>query len=746
MKKLLAVLLLFCAAAAWAEGTRTWQQSRFEEFQKGTAKGVAIESRGALVPAPAFPSISTTPSTYLWAVAADGDGNVYAAAGAPARVYRVGKDGRATVIFKPEELQVQALAMGAGGAIFAATSPDGKVYRITPAKDAKAAASKEESRGGEMPVDPAWTAAVYFEPRTKYIWDLALDKEGRLYVATGDRGEIFRVTAAGEGAPFFQSDEAHIRTLALDKSGNLIAGSDGNGLIYRISPAGEAFVLYSAPKKEITALAVDGDGNIYASGLGEKRAAPSVVSLPPATTFTATVTAPALQQPGAPPPPAIQPTVSAPPPATLTVAPTSASGGSEIYRIAADGSPRTIWSSREHLVYTLAQGADGRLLAGTGNQGRIFAIAADGSYADLVKASASQVTALAKAPGGGWYAATSNLGKIFRVATTGENEATFESDVFDARIFSRWGQLEARGTGAFAIHARSGNVDNPERNWSPWRKVDLERGGQVDAPPARFLQWKVALKAGATPARLESVTVNYRPKNVAPQVDDVAVQPGARFQAVPKPSTDSVPVNVGASSNTQPPQRFEAQVPAMRDKGSVAARWTARDENDDDLVFSLYFRGDGESRWKLLKDKISDKFYSWDASLLPDGGYTLKVVASDAPSNSAADALEDSRESTRFELDTTPPRIVGLSATRTAGGLRVTFRAEDSFSPVKRAEYSLDAGEWQLVEPVGGIADSVTESYEFTVPLPAGAAGEHVVAVRAYDRYDNLGAAKAVVP
>ena len=77
-----------------------------------------------------------------------------------------------------------------------------------------------------------------------------------------------------------------------------------------------------------------------------------------------------------------------------------ASGGSEIYRIAPDGSPSRIWASREDLVYALAFDPAGRLLAGTGNRGHIFAITGEDRFVDLLKASATQVTAFAKAPGG----------------------------------------------------------------------------------------------------------------------------------------------------------------------------------------------------------------------------------------------------------------------------------------------------------------------------------------------------------
>ena len=40
--------------AGLAEGTRTWEQSKFEELTKGTAAGVAIRGSGGLELAPAF--------------------------------------------------------------------------------------------------------------------------------------------------------------------------------------------------------------------------------------------------------------------------------------------------------------------------------------------------------------------------------------------------------------------------------------------------------------------------------------------------------------------------------------------------------------------------------------------------------------------------------------------------------------------------------------------------------------------
>ena len=133
------------------------------------------------------------------------------------------------------------------------------------------------------------------------------------------------------------------------------------------------------------------------------------------------------------------------------------------------------------------------MLAGTGNKGKIFAIPGRNDYTDLIKAEANQVTAFTPAPGGGVYASTSNLGKIFLLSAAPDGDGTYESDVFDAHIFSTWGRAEFRGNGNVELFARSGNVDNPDRNWSAWKKVDLAKDAEVTAPPARFVQWKAVL-------------------------------------------------------------------------------------------------------------------------------------------------------------------------------------------------------------------------------------------------------------
>ncbi len=159
-----------------------------------------------------------------------------------------------------------------------------------------------------------------------------------------------------------------------------------------------------------------------------------------------------------------------------------------------------------------------------------------------------------------------------------------------------------------------------------------------------------------------------------------------------------------------------APLTAQKDRTAVTVRWAAHDDNGDDLMFAVWYRGEGEANWRLLKDGISERFFSFDSSLLPDGRYVVKVVASDAPVHVDAETLTGERVSAGFAVDTTPPVPGALLARMEAGSpgkVHVVFEARDQTSPIAHAEYSIDAGPWQYVEPVGGLSDSLGERYDF---------------------------------
>jgi hypothetical protein len=577
------------------------------------------------------------------------------------------------------------------------------------------------------------------ETKARYIWDMTFDAAGRLYIATGGPGTIFRLDPAKPGAKpevFFKCDEQHIRALAWDAKGNLIAGTDGSGLVYRISPEGKGYVLFEAPRREITSVAVGANGTIYAASVGEKSRNP-LPPLPVQGIGTVTFT---VVQPGS---------------LQAVNASTSVPDGTDLYALTDGRAPRKVWSGKEEVVYALATRTNG-VLALSGNRGRVLLIQENGDFADVAHIEAQQGLSLAAA-GGSVLIGTGNTGKLYAFGSVEKHE--YASEVLDAGVFARFGRVEIDpGSTKYEILTRTGNVEQPVRGrgdwgWSDWQPL---KDGAVASPPGRFLQWKAVLSAGG---RVGSVGVNYLPVNAAPVVDELVVALGARLnpQAIVPPQQQ--PINIAFPSSAQNTAvAFDASanapLQAFKDRTAITVRWAAHDDNGDELTYSLYLRGDGEHDWRLLKDNISEKAYSFDSTLIPDGGYELKVIASDAPSHSPGEALTGARQSERIEVDTTPPVVSALkavaeqgSAGSSAWSVRVTFDAEDATSPIAHAEYSVDAGDWQYIEPVGGLSDAKHEHYDIHIPASAldKKTSEHLVIVRAYDRRENAGAAKTVV-
>ena len=733
-----ALLALTASLPLLADHTRRWRQSTYDDFLKGTSHGVAVRSDGRLELAPKFALLADADASYLWTLRVDPKGTLYAGGGSPAKVFRFDGAGKPATVFDATDLSAQAIAFDKQGTLYVGTSPDGKVYKVS--------ASGEKS--------------VFFDPKTKYIWDLAFAPNGTLYVATGDKGQIFAVTPDGKGELFYASDEAHIRVLAFTANSALIAGTEPSGRVLRITRGGsgaEGFVLYETSKREVTSLAVATDGTIYVSAIGEKQrpsAAPNTVIVGPQgnTTISSgvsgiTIAGGGQAQPFTPFPPLLS---------------------SSIYRIAADGGPEELWSSREDVVYALGLASDGRLLAGTGNSGALLAVDGHGVFAQLAKSGSAQITGIARSTSGKIFLCTANPGKVFSVGPEYEPEGTFTSRSFDAQLFSRWGNLEwwslpptaaaksaAKNTDPrLEFFVRSGNTEDPGKEWSRWFGPYAKSGTTIEAPAARFIQWKAVIHDGAPGDGIDWVSLAYLPRNVAPVIDGITLQePGVRAQGANiitgQPQTVNLkmppaPATPGVFISQSNPARFEQPPQGFREKGYQSVLWSAHDDNDDDLRYAVYFRGESEHDWKLLKDKLEQKFYAWDTTTMPDGAYYLKVVATDAASNPPDQSLTTQRESERFEIDNTPPVIddltVGSPSGKMSGGQPARFTAHDAATSIERAQYSLDGGEWILVAPESNISDSPSEHYSFGLPsLPA---GEHTLAVRAYDRFDNVGTAK----
>lgn len=727
-KTFLAIFSLFIIGvsifAVSAAGPVFWRVNTRAEVEKGDAQGVSIADNGTITLAPELAEVFDTKQAYVWSAVADNAGNVYLGTGHEGRVFKVDASGKGSLLYKTSELDVMALAVDARGNVYAGSSPDGKIYRITPAGEAK----------------------VFFEPKTKYIWSLVFDAQGRLLVGTGDKGVIYRVNADGTGAPFASTTQTNITALRVDSAGNIIAGTDPGGLILRISPDGKAFTLFDSPQREIRDLAIGANGEIYVLALAESAGsgasnAASASSVSPPTLIggddgggvTISISDVQVLDSGG---------------GSSSSSSSSSSGSGQVksvlYRLDANGAGDAVWDSKEAAAFAVAIDANGQAMIGTGQKGRIYSIAKGEKPALLAQSSEAQTSRFVRA-GNQLYVAASNLGKLFKLGKGTAASGTYTSSVRDANLTASWGRVSWVGDGAIELQTRSGNTATPDSTWSDWSAaITNSEGDAIKSPAARFIQWRATLKrGGSVEPRLREVTVSYLPRNVAPKINSINVLPaGVVLQALPQPIVDGGSESVGGEGGTStqtvviPPRR-------IFQRGAISLQWQAEDRNGDSIEYSVHYRLANATEFYSLKQEIRDNYFTIDANSLPDGRYVFKIVASDAPSNPANLALSDEQETEVIEIDNTPPAVTADAPKVSGGNAEVTFRASDSTSILKRAEYQLDGGEWKAIFPIDGIADSKREEFRVTVKLPD--ARPHVIAFRVFDANSNVGSAHATI-
>jgi sugar lactone lactonase YvrE len=741
----LLIVLLSLSGSLQAVETAFWQVASFEEFLQGDLTGVSLSKEGELTLAPETTAVFTPEEALALSIAADREGNIYLGTGHQGKVFRLDRNLKSSMILKTQEPDIFAVTVGPEGAIYVGSSPEGKVYRVAPDGKPK----------------------VFYEPRVKYIWALAFDRQGRLYVGTGDKGQILRVDPDGKGELFFDSKQTHIMCLTFDPQGNLLAGSVPNGLIYRINPQGRAFVLYQSSLPEIHDMITDSEGRIYAATLGgtggkgaqELFMAPTTPAGGPATVTTITVTASdeasSSSQKRQTPPAEVQaaPSFNRATPSTLSPAPYQmGQGKGSLVEILPDNSTETIWSSNNESIFGLAL-RNNRVMFSTDSGGRIFELdpARDGQRMTLLTETRETLATRLLLERGNLYAATSNVAKLFRIESSPGREGTYESPVKDTKFISQWGVIAWRGKTPPGttqdFYTRSGNSDKPDKTWSDWAGPYRDpNGSPIQSPAARYIQWKAVFKTtgSATPV-LDDVTLTYLNQNLPPQIRSLNVSTaGERTSPTGTSTGTGIPpgttITVGTSSLGYGTSTTPSGPPA---KTPVTFSWQADDPNGDQLVYSLYLKATDEQEWHLLKDKLHQTNYTLEANILPDGKYEAKLVASDEEANPPLKARRAELESPPFWIDNTPPAVRVLRQTVADEGAEVRFQAEDSTSPLRSAEFSVDGKDWRDASADDGIVDSRRES--FTVRIPRLDPGEHIVALRAFDTSGNGGVGKAVV-
>jgi len=740
------VASLLFATAAFASGTTAWEMNSYLDFIRGQFRGVSLSREGRMTLAPRVDTLFSSDQAVVWSVAEGANGVLYVATGHRGRVYRIDPSGKSSLLWTAEQPEVFAIATDNNGVLYAATSPDGKVYRIENGK-----------------------ASEYFAPKARYIWSLATGPSGILYVGTGDQGKIYRVESAGKGELYYDTGQSHVTGLAVDSEGRLLAGSEPNGILYRISAKDKAFVLYDASLPEIRAIVPEADGTVYVAALGGSLAKRALASTQASQTGVGGVTvqaAPASitveaqnSEPGSeikPADPSKQAQPAAAPQVTTQFTPAPDLTGvdrSAVYKINPDNTVETLWSSKEENVYDLLS-LPNQLLFSTDSNGRIYGLSRDRKVTLVLQTNEGEATRLLPS-NGSVLVATGDMGRIYRVGEVPGVSGSYESPIHDAGTAARWGSLSWRAdmvpSTSLIFRTRAGNSAKPDRTWSDWSApLKDAAASSIASPNARYIQWRAEFSGsgGVTPV-LDNVTLAYLPQNSPPvlksinvtlQMAPVSASKASQQQTL-SPYTVTVTDSGDASGSsaagtpTQTLSRAAAQ--------QIVLSWQAEDPDGDRLVYNLYFRGEDERQWKLLKGGLHDNAFSFDGDVLADGKYYFRVLASDSEVNPPSTARDAEITSAPVLIDNTPPTVT-IGAVRHSGATAsIEFEAADAASSLRRCEYSLDAAGWVPMEAADGVIDSPRE--KFVISLDKLSPGEHLVVIRVLDSANNAGLAKVVL-
>lgn len=562
---------------------------------------------------------------------------------------------------------------------------------------------------------------LIFEPDdAKYIFAIAVDDSGNIYLGTGPEGKVYRLDSFGRKPQLlYDSRDKNILSLAAGQDGFVYAGSDTRGLVYKIDPRdGTATVLYDSDQPEITALLVSGDDSLYA-------AATSAEIVQAEAEF-------AIQQSLAGRPEVeveIQKNVPESegglkleiantgedsndelPQRRISVAkPSQPAKASYIYRITKDGYVTEVFT--EVVVLFCMAEQEHKLLVGTGNDGRTYVVdPASEQRAIIYKdENASQVAAVAVADDV-VYLGTANPAKLIRLARTFSSNGTYTSDLIDAGQPASWGKLQIdadipQGC-KVSMASRSGNVkDVNDPTFSDWTElVEITEPAQLQCPLGRFCQYKLVLRT--------------KDRRKSPLVREIAVA-----DTVPNlaPKVESVSANrIKTSGKT----------------GMFRISYKVKDDNGDKLIYKIDFRKVGRKSWIELEKELEASSFEWDGRTVEDGRYEVRITASDERSNTTTTKLTGSRITEPVVVDNTGPVINKYSIERGGNTVVLKLQISDQLSAIGKVDYTLDSNtEWISAMPEDLVYDTTDE--DFTIVIEQLGAGEHVIAVRISDDVGN---------
>ncbi|HEX5323372.1 MAG TPA: Ig-like domain-containing protein, partial [Capsulimonadaceae bacterium] len=711
-----------------------WRQDTASAFQEGTLDNVTISSRNDLRLSASLSAAASSTAPYIWTLAVDKRGNLFAGTGDEGIIYKV-SGSKMAAYCRTGEIEVSSLVYDPNtGNLYAGTAPHGAVFRITP-----------DGKGTKI-----------FSTAEKYVTALALSAKGdKLYAATGGgQGKVYAIPLASptSGKVLFTSPEAHLQSLAIGSDGQIYAGGSPDGLIYTINPDGSGKILYDAAEPNISCLTVDANNTVYA-GTSPKGVIYKIV-----------------QSAGASPnvtkliPGGDTPIYGL---SSDSVGTVWACSGNNILRVAGDGTVLTYAAGSDVSFISLALGGNGQVYAGTNNIGTIYTL---GSVATGPAQSGTYTSPVhdAKLPAKwgtiAWQASVADGSSVQMETRSGDvNRPDDTWSAWSGPYTDSTGQTITSPPGRFIQYRAilSGNITAAPAALPRVQSVAIYYLTQNQAPTVKFLSptdgdavsGQVTLRwNGADPDKdTLSYSVLYstdggktwQPIKKALQVSDTASPLKTQLVGVAN-SLQAQGVNGTSDADVAKAMvQFKQQLDQHPDiPPAVRAQMLQQAPAVIRQAMALKQSPGAESGTASTGDvngRVTATSYKWDTKNVPDGTYEIKVMASDAPSN-PTDAQTAEAISAPFIVDNTPPTVV-IDPARTSIDTQKHIAslhgiASTKLSFIEAVQYRIDSSQdWSAAAADSGLFD--TRSGEFTITTPALSVGAHTVTVQAIDQAGN---------
>lgn len=599
---------------------------------------------------------------------------------------------------------------------------------------------------------------------------VATGTQGKLFRVTGGAD-----AKQGKGSVLWDTEDTHVRSLAALPDGDLLVGTAGEGRLVRLTAKGEASTLFDAVEPELVALAVAPDGTAWAAAVASEASQVPLVGQPPGQ--TPAKEQPNKQgggEEGARPDVTVEVGGAGPGPTLGSRPPGFGGPRSEILRIDRKGAVTTVARLQDDTVHTLLWLGD-RLWVGTGLEGKLYSVRGSDPVLEG-DVEERQVMALLPDEATGTAHpvpafATTNASAFYRMAKPGgKRQGSYTSPVLDALQIAKFGSFrwmgEAPSATTLRFSFRSGIAAEPDATWSPWTgpREGKEPGHEIalaGVPSGRYFQWRVEARGEdeRTTPQLSAVEISYLQTNLAPRITQLEAMdpgqilvafnfnPGGQSFEPAHPNREGIFTTLRESADGA-----EDRLKTLWKQGYRTLRWKADDPNSDDLTYTLSFRAegtgreaspaagtdavqgtngthgtdgkrdphgeahatDGEEGWLPMAQDLTDGYYSFDETALPDGVYRFRLVAADGTEERPAEVLRDARVSEPVVVDHSPPRLIGVRR----DGDRLLAEVEDAWNPLREGTFSVGAAAWQPAVPEDGLLDGRREV--LTVVAPKG--------------------------